>query len=164
MAGETDGIEKRVLLRAPLERVWTAVSDAREFGTWFGVVFDAPFAEGAHMRGKIVPTPVDAEVAELQKPHEGKSFEITVERVEPMRLLSFRWHPYAIDPAVDYSSEPTTLVTFQLERVPDGTLLTITETGFDRIPLSRRAEAFTANEGGWTQQAQLIAKYVTRAA
>ncbi len=116
------------------------------------------------MVGRIVPTQVDEEVAKLQKPYEGRAFEITVDRVEPERLFSFRWHPFAVDPAVDYSSEPTTLVVFELQEVEDGTLLTITESGFDGIPLARRAQAFTANEGGWTHQAKLIEKYLSYAA
>jgi uncharacterized protein YndB with AHSA1/START domain len=164
MEANTDRIEKRILLRAPLERVWRAVSDARQFGAWFGVAFDGPFAPGARMTGTIVPTKVDEEVAKLQKPHEGRAFEVTVDRIEPGRLFSFRWHPFAVDPSVDYSSEPTTLVVFELEEVAGGTSLTITESGFDRIPLARRAQAFTANEGGWTHQTKLIEKYLSHAA
>jgi uncharacterized protein YndB with AHSA1/START domain len=164
METNTDRIEKKVLLRAPLERVWRAVSDARQFGAWFGVAFDAPFAPGARMIGTIVPTKADEEVAKLQKPYEGRTFEITVDRIEPRRLFSFRWHPFAVDPAVDYSSEPTTLVVFELDEVAGGTSLTITESGFDRIPLARRAQAFTANEGGWTHQAKLIEKYLSHVA
>ena len=164
MGTNTDRIEKEVLLRAPLGRVWRAVSDAQQFGAWFGVAFEGPFAAGVAMTGKIVPTKADAEVAKLQKPHEGKSFEVTVERIEPERLFSFRWHPFAVDPGVDYLSEPTTLVEFMLEESSGGTLLTITESGFDRIPLARRAQAFTANEGGWTHQAKLIEKYLSHAA
>ncbi|MGD0674381.1 MAG: SRPBCC family protein [Polyangiaceae bacterium] len=164
MATDKDRIEKKVLLRAPLKRVWRAVSDAREFGSWFGVAFDGPFAQGTRLTGKIVPTQVDEEVAKLQKPHEGRAFEITVDRIEPERLFSFRWHPFAIDPAVNYSGEPTTLVLFELQEVEGGTLLTLTESGFDGIPLARRAQAFTANEGGWTHQAKLIAAYLAHAA
>ena len=164
MGTVSDRIEKTVLLRAPLERVWRAVSDAAEFGAWFGVAFDQPFAQGAHMVGRIVPTKADPEVAKLQEPHKGAKFEVTIERIEPRRLFSFRWHPFAVDPAFDYSTEPTTLVVFELREVPEGTQLTITESGFDRIPLQRRAEAFTANEGGWTHQVRLIGKYVSNAA
>ena len=156
----TDRIEKQVLLRAPLKRVWRAVSDSTEFGTWFGVKFDGPFAPGARMRAVITPTKVDAEVAKAQKAYEGTPFEITVEQMEPERLFSFRWHPYAIDPAADYSAEPTTLVAFALEEAADGVMLTITESGFDQIPIARRAKAFTANEGGWSKQVTLIEKYV----
>jgi uncharacterized protein YndB with AHSA1/START domain len=158
MAG--DRIEKQVLLRAPRERVWQAVSDAGQFGAWFGVAFDGPFAEGARLTGRIVPTAVDAAVARLQEPHAGKPFEFSVERIEPPRRISFRWHPYAVQPGVDYASEPTTLIVFELREVADGTLLTITESGFERIPLARRAEAFAANEGGWAMQTTLIEKYL----
>lgn len=156
----TDRIEKQILLRAPLARVWKAVSDAREFGLWFGVAFDGPFVAGQRLVGRVVPTTVDPEVAKLQAPHAGARFEITVERIEPMRRFAFRWHPFAVDPAIDYAQEPMTLVLFELEQVEGGTRLTISESGFDRIPLERRAKAFTANEGGWEKQAQLIAKYL----
>lgn len=162
MTSSTDRIEKRALLRAPLDRVWRAISDSGEFGSWFGVRFDGPFVAGAHLTGRIVPTTVDPEVAEGQRPYEGLRFDITVDRIEPMRLLSFRWHPYAVDPDVDYSSEPTTLVVFELEEAPDGTLLTITESGFDEIPLSRRATAFEMNEQGWKAQITLIEKYLAQ--
>jgi uncharacterized protein YndB with AHSA1/START domain len=159
----TDRIEKKVLLRAPLERVWRAVSDAGEFGSWFGVAFDGPFVAGTRLTGKIVPTRYDAETAKLQEPHEGKAFNWLVDRIEPMRRISFRWHPFAVDPKIDYSKEPMTLIVFTLEDAPGGTLLTITESGFDRIPLERRAQAFTANESGWTMQAKLIEKYLAAA-
>jgi uncharacterized protein YndB with AHSA1/START domain len=155
-----DRIEKKILLRAPLERVWHAIADADQFGTWFGVAFDGPFVAGARLTGRIVPTRVDPEVAELQKPHEGKAFEFFVYRIEPMRSISFRWHPYAVEPGVDYTKEPMTLIEFTLEEVPGGVLLTITESGFDTIPLERRAKAFAANDGGWAKQTQLIEKYL----
>jgi uncharacterized protein YndB with AHSA1/START domain len=164
MATNTDQIEKRILLRAPRERVWRAISDSKQFGSWFGVEFNGPFVAGARMPGRIVPTTVDAEVAKEQKPHKGMVFEFLVDRVEPMLLFSFRWHPYAVDPDVDYSTEPTTLVVFELEEVADGTLLTITESGFDRIALERRAKAFASNEQGWSAQAKLIEKYLVLAA
>src|SRR5216683_7153699 len=140
----TDRIEKKILLCAPRSRVWRALSDSTEFGTWFGMKFDGPFTPGTSMRGVIVPTTVNAEVAKAQKDHEGKPFEITIEQVEPERLFSFRWHPYAVERGVDYSAEPTTLVVFALEEVANGVMLTVTESGFDRIPLARRAKAFTA--------------------
>jgi uncharacterized protein YndB with AHSA1/START domain len=156
----TDRIEKKVLLHAPCERVWQAISDSARIGSWFGVAFDGPFAAGARLTGRIVPTSVDAEIAKLQKSHEGKPFEFFVDRIEPMRRLSFRWHPSAVEPGVDYSKEPTTLVVFELEKVPGGTLLTISESGFDQIPLERWAKAFAANEGGWAKQTTLIEKYL----
>jgi len=160
MTKTTDRIEKKILLRAPLDRVWRAISDAREFGAWFGVAFDGPFVAGQPITGKMTPTQVDAEVAKMQEPYEGRAFDITVDRIEPERLFSFRWHPFAIEPGVDYSKEPSTLVVFELTKVEGGTLLTITESGFDGIPLERRVKAFTANEGGWEKQTQLIEKYV----
>ena len=162
MATTSDRIEKKTLLRAPRSRVWRAISDAREFGRWFGVDFAAPFTAGAHMLGRIVPTTVDAEVAASQKPYEGKTFEITVERIEPERLFSFRWHPFAVDEKVDYSAEPTTLVELKLEDAPGGTLLTVVESGFDRVPLARRAKAFEMNEHGWAAQMKLVEKYVAQ--
>lgn len=155
-----DRIEKKILLQAPRERVWRAVSDATQFGAWFGVAFDAPFSEGARLGGRIVPTTVDAEVAALQKPYEGKTFEFLVDRVEPVRRISFRWHPFAVEAGIDYSQEPTTLIVFELEEVEGGTLLKISESGFDQIPLERRAKAFAANDGGWTLQTKLIEKYL----
>ncbi|HMG53768.1 MAG TPA: SRPBCC family protein [Kofleriaceae bacterium] len=160
----TDRIEKKVLLRAPRERVWRAISDAKQFGTWFGVEFDGPFVAGQRITGKMTPTKVDPEVARMQEPYAGMAFDYTVDRIEPMTLFSFRWHPFAIDPKVDYSKEPATLVVFELEEVTGGTQLTITESGFDRIPLERRAKAFAANEGGWQKQTELLAKYLEGAA
>jgi uncharacterized protein YndB with AHSA1/START domain len=159
----TDRIEKKIVLRAPPERVWLAISDAKEFGIWFGVAFDGPFTESARLTGKIVPTTVDAEVAKMQEPYAGKAFEWTVERIEPMRKISFRWHPYAVEEGVDYSKEPTTLIVFELAETAGGVLLTITESGFDQIPLARRAKAFTANERGWEMQTRLIEKYLGQA-
>src|ERR1035441_2440391 len=136
----TDSIEKKVLLRAPMKRIWHALSDSTDFGNWFGMKFEGPFSPGACMRGVIVPTTVDAEVAKAQKPYEGMPVEITIGQMEPERLFSFRWHPFAIEPGVDYSGEPTTLVVFRLEEVADGIMLTVTESGFDRIPLARRVK------------------------
>ena len=158
-----DRIEKKILLRAPLKRVWRALTDSREFGHWFGVKFDGPFSPGAHMRAEIVGTTVDAEVAKLQQAHRDIPFEIVIEQMEPERLFSFRWHPHAIERGTDYSAEPTTLVVFELEEVADGIMLTVTESGFDRIPLARRAQAFSANEGGWGIMVQMIQKYVRHA-
>ena len=164
MSSNTDRIEKKVLLRAPRERVWQAISDSKQFGSWFGVKFDEPFAADKRMIGKLVGTTVDPEVAKLQEVHRGKAFEFAVDRIEPQRLFSFRWHPHAIEPGVDYSNEPSTLVRFELEEVSGGTMLTVTESGFDRIPIERRAKAFAANEGGWTHQMKLIEKYLAIAA
>src|SRR5690242_7941803 len=146
----SDRIEKKIVLRAPRSRVWRAIANADEFGRWFGMTFDGPFVAGAPLRGVIQPTTVDAQVGTAQQAHAGMPFEISIDRIEPERLFSFRWHPFAIDRTVDYSSEPTTLVEFTLEDAPNGTALTVSESGFDRIPLARRAQAFTANDGGWT--------------
>jgi uncharacterized protein YndB with AHSA1/START domain len=155
----TDYIRKQQLLRAPLARVWSAIGDARQFGSWFGVQLDGPFTPGARLTGRIVPTTVDPEVAKMQEPYAGKEMAVLVDRVEPMRLLSFRWHPGIVERS-DWDTEPTTLVEFLLEAVPEGTLLTVTESGFDSIPLERRAKAFTENAEGWTHQMTLIAKYL----
>jgi uncharacterized protein YndB with AHSA1/START domain len=159
----TDRIEKKILLRAPRNRVWRAISDSGEFGSWFGVRFEGPFVAGALLRGVIVPTTVDAEVAKAQKPYEGTAFEIQVEQIEPERLFSFRWHPYSVEKGVDYSNEPTTLIAFVLEAQGNDTLLTVTESGFNRIPLARRAKAFEMNDGGWSAQMKLIEKYLRHA-
>jgi uncharacterized protein YndB with AHSA1/START domain len=158
----TDRIAKTILLRAPLKRVWRALSDSSEFGNWFGMRFKAPFAPGATMTAVIVPTTVNQEVAKMQKPYEGISFEIKIEQMQPERLFSFRWHPGAVEPGMDYASEPTTLVVFTLEKAPDGVQLTVSESGFDQIPLARRAKAFSANEGGWTLVIKLIEEYLAK--
>jgi uncharacterized protein YndB with AHSA1/START domain len=159
----TDRIEKKVLLHAPLKRVWTALANSTEFGTWFGMKFDGPFVPGALMRGVIVPTKVNAEVAKAQQKYDGRPVEITIEKMEPERLFSFRWHPYAIERGVDYSAEPTTLIELVLEEMKDGVMLTVTESGFDQIPLVRRVKAFTANEEGWGMVVKLLEEYLVRA-
>jgi uncharacterized protein YndB with AHSA1/START domain len=160
----TDRIEKKILLRAPRKRVWRALSDSTEFGTWFGMKFDGPFTPGARLRGTIVGTAVDADVAKAQKEHAGIPFEITVDRIEPERFFSIRWHPNAVERGVDYSHEPTTLIVFTLEEVANGVMLTVTESGFDQIPLARRAKAFQANEQGWGIVVKLLEKYLAQAA
>jgi uncharacterized protein YndB with AHSA1/START domain len=145
----TDRIEKRVVLRAPRTRVWRALTNAAEFGTWFRVKLEGAFAEGQPVRGKLsIPG------------YEHVTLEMLVERIDPERYFSYRWHPYAVDPAVDYSAEPTTLVEFTLEETDGGTALTIIESGFDRLPLARRADAFRMNDNGWTEQIKQLAKYV----
>ena len=148
----TDRIEKRVLLKAPRSRVWRALTDASEFNSWFGVRLTSPFAEGATVRGQIT-----------HPQYSHVTMEVFVDRIEPERYFSYRWHPYAVDAKKDYSPEPTTLVEFTLEEVEEGTALTIVESGFDRLPLTRRAEAYRMNEGGWTSQARNIERYVTTA-
>jgi uncharacterized protein YndB with AHSA1/START domain len=147
----SDRIEKKVVLRAPRARVWRAIADAEEFGKWFGVKLAGAFVEGAAVRGRIT-----------YPGYEHLTFEAWVERIEPERYFAYRWHPYAVDPKVDYSNEPTTLVEFRLEEAEGGTMLTIVESGFDRIPAGRRAEAFRMNDGGWTQQARNLEGHVAR--
>ena len=156
----TDRIEKEVVLRAPLERVWRAISDADEFGQWFGVRFDGPFVAGTAVTGAITPTTVDEEVARMQEPHAGKANTWQIVAVEPQRRLAFRWHPFAVDAGADYSQEPTTLVEFTLTQTDDGVLLRIVESGFDKIPAERRASAFEANSQGWAKQTELVRKYL----
>lgn len=156
----TDRIEKNVFLRAPQERVWRAISDAKEFGSWFGMALDGPFAPRKEIRGQIVPTTADADVAKMQEKYRGMPVAFFVEEIAPMHTFSFRWHPFAIESDVDYSHEPMTLVTFTLAPADGGTKLTITESGFDSIPLARRADAFEANEEGWAAQLMLIEKYL----
>ena len=156
-----DRIEKKVLLQAPRSRVWRALTDSAEFGHWFGVKFDTPFAPGRAMHGVLVGTAVDATVAAAQQAYAGWPFDITIDRIEPERLFSFRWHPFAGERGFDYTTEPTTLVVFELEEVSGGVLLTVTESGFEGIPLDRRAKAFTGNEQGWDMMVGVIEKHVT---
>ncbi|HEX3902418.1 MAG TPA: SRPBCC family protein [Polyangia bacterium] len=163
METKPDRIVKTVLLRAPLERVWRAISEAQQFGAWFGVAFEGPFVAGATLVGRIVPTQADAEVARTQEPYRGARFEIVVDHIEPLRRFAFRWHPFAVEGDVDYSQEPMTLVAFELEEAAGGTTLTITESGFEALPASRRAKAFTMNEQGWAAQAKLVEKYLSHA-
>ncbi|MDN7427201.1 vanillate O-demethylase oxidoreductase VanB [Burkholderia sp. AU16741] len=160
MIQQTDRIEKQALLAASPDRVWAAVSHSGEFGQWFGVSFDGPFEAGQPLFGRITPTRVDDDVAKAQEPYAGTVFEIVVDRIEPKQLFSFRWHPFAIDPDVDYASEPMTLVTFTLAAQAGGTLLTVAETGFDQLIEARRATARDMNDQGWAAQMTLIAKYL----
>jgi len=155
-----DAIEQTTVLDAPVAQVWRAISDSARFDAWFGVALDQPFVAGREALGRIVPTTVDPAVAQLQEPHRGKPWRVWVDQIEPERLFSFRWHPFAIDPARDYGAEPTTLVRFDLAEGAGGTRLTVTETGFDAIPADRRAQALAANAGGWAHQVQLIAQYL----
>jgi uncharacterized protein YndB with AHSA1/START domain len=155
-----DKIEKTATLKAPLEKVWKAISDSAAFGTWFGMTIDGPFVEGQTVIGAIAKTQVDDEIAKQQEPFVGMRCELRIERVVPPKLLAFRWHPGA-DPDMGPDA-PMTLVSFALEEVPGGTRLTITESGFEALPLERRAKAFTENEGGWEAQLSLVAKYLAR--
>lgn len=145
----TDRIEKTVELKAPVSRVWRALTDYREFGEWFRVRLEGPFEPGKVARGRIT-----------YPGYEHVVFEAAVQKMEPERLFSYTWHPYAIDPKVDYSGEPPTLVEFTLEEVPGGTRLRVVESGFDKIPAKRRAEAFRMNEGGWRAQMGNIERYL----
>lgn len=145
----TDRIEKRVVLHAARTRVWRALTNAEEFGAWFRVKLEGAFAEGKPVRGRLsIPG------------YEHVTLEMLVERIDPERYFSYRWHPYAVDPAVDYSSEPTTLVEFTFEETDGSTAVTIVESGFDRIPLARRVEAFRMNDEGWAGQIKHLARYV----
>jgi len=145
----SDCIEKRIELRAPVARVWRALTDHVEFGIWFRVRLDGPFAVGQQARGTVT-----------YPGYEHVTWQATVQQIEPERLFSFTWHPYAVDPKADYSLERPTLVEFRLEPTPGGTLLTLTESGFDHVPAHRRAEALRMNDRGWTTQMQNIAQHV----
>jgi len=148
---DTNRIDKEILLHAAPSRVWRALTDAGEFGTWFRVKLDAAFAVGRRVTGHVT-----------YPGYEHLTFEVTVERMDPEDYFSFRWHPYAIDLAIDYSAEPTTLVEFRIEAVEGGTLLKVTESGFERIPAGRRAEAIRMNDGGWATQINNIRDHVAR--
>jgi len=156
----TDCVVKTVFLKAPRERVWQAITDSSRFGAWFGVEIDGPFVAGKEATGRIAPTKVDADVAKHQDSYRGVPWRAMVERIEPMTLFSFSWHPYAVDPTTDYSQEPMTLVTFELQDAEGGVLLTITESGFERLPATRRAQALESNDIGWGHQTRLIEKYL----
>ncbi|OBG27605.1 SRPBCC family protein [Mycobacterium sp. 852002-51057_SCH5723018] len=154
----TDRIEKQVLLRAPLDRVWRAVSDAEHFGRWFGVRFDGPFVAGQPVTATITPTTVDDQVAKRQEPHAGVRSTWQIVAIEPPRRFAYRWQPCAGEPDVD--EDATTLVEFALSETPDGVLLTITESGFDAIPAARRSSAFESNSEGWAIQTDLVRRYL----
>ena|SRR5437016_8224161 len=145
----TDRIEKKILLRAPRARVWRALTEAAEFGTWFRVALDSGFAVGQGTTGRVT-----------YPGYEHLTFEVMVERMDLEKLFSYRWHPYAVDPKVDYSKEPTTLVEFRLEPEAGGTHLTVSESGFDRIPAGRREEAYRMNSQGWAVQLENIQRHV----
>jgi uncharacterized protein YndB with AHSA1/START domain len=144
-----NAIEKQVELKAPLQRVWRALTDYREFGEWFRVKMQQPFVEGQISRGRLL-TPA----------YDHLTFEVTVVRLQPESLFALTWHPYAVDPGTDYAHETPTLVEFRLQKTATGTLLTLTESGFDKIPAHRRDEALRMNSGGWEQQMKNIERYV----
>jgi uncharacterized protein YndB with AHSA1/START domain len=152
MNTSTDRIERQILLKAPRARVWRALTNAEEFGHWFGVnLKDKTFAVGKRTQGQIT-----------YPGYEHIVFEIVIERMEPEKLLSWRWHPAAIEKSVDYSQEPTTLVVFELKEVEGGILLSVVETGFDKLPPARRVDAFRMNGSGWDEQMQNIEKHVAK--
>ena len=165
-----DKIEKQVLLRAPVSRVWQAIANAKEFGRWFGVNLNGDFVPGQPMMGTFSNLPSEAAIQDYQKnvglpPSKVKMPEsslvfCTPERIEAERYFSFRWIPYSIDADADPHDEPTTLVEFFLQATPEGTLLTIIESGFDRVPAHRRQRAFRMNEGGWAAQTENVRNYV----
>jgi uncharacterized protein YndB with AHSA1/START domain len=146
---DTDRIEKRIELNAPVSRIWRALTDHQEFGEWFRVKLDGPFVPGQVSRGHIT-----------YPGYEHLKWEAVVQKMEPQKLFSFTWHPYAVEPDKDYSSEASTLVEFKLEEAANGTLLLLTESGFDKIPGERRFEAFRMNEGGWEEQMKNIERHV----
>ena len=137
----TDRIEKRIELKAPVARVWRAITDHEEFGAWFRVKLEGPFVPGQVARGQVT-----------YPGYEHVVWQATVQQMEPEHLFSFTWHPCAVDPGTDYSQEPPTLVEFRLQPTATGTLLILTESGFDKIPAGRRPEAFRRNDSGWTEQ------------
>ncbi len=153
MSPSTDRIEREILLKASPARVWRALSNAEEFGNWFGVALKGKsFAAGQRVQGSFT-----------YPGYEHLVFDVMIVRMEAERLLSLRWHPAAMDPSADYSKEPATLVEFALKKVEGGTLLSLVESGFDGIPPARRLEAFRMNSGGWDIQMKSIEKYVATA-
>jgi uncharacterized protein YndB with AHSA1/START domain len=150
MNTSTDRIERKILLKAPRARVWRALSNAAEFGSWFGVDFKGKtFVAGKPVRGQVT-----------YPGYEHIAMEVLIEKIVPEQILSWRWHPAAIDPSVDYSQEPMTLVVFELKDGEGGTLLTVVESGLDKIPLARRADVFRMNSSGWDEQMKSIEKHV----
>jgi uncharacterized protein YndB with AHSA1/START domain len=168
----SDRIEKKVVIRAPVPHVWRAISDATEFGKWFGVALEGDFAVGRTVRGTWNEGLTEGRIREAEKKAgltpgqvklpSGPAVFCTVERIEPEHTFSFRWIPYGIDADVEPTTEPTTLVEFHLEKAADGTLLTIVESGFDRVPAHRRERAFRMNSGGWAAQAESLRNHVER--
>ena len=169
----SDRIEKSVTLRAPLARVWRAISDAREFGRWFGFTLEGAFVEGQTITGTFDGKLDEASIIDHQKSLGLKASKLrlpdknsvfcTVQKIEPERYFSFRWIPYGIDAEADPTNEPTTLVEFRLEPVAEGTRVDIVESGFDQVPEHRRERAFRMNQGGWAAQAENLSKYVAGA-
>jgi uncharacterized protein YndB with AHSA1/START domain len=138
-------------VKAPVSRVWRALTDYQQFGEWFCAKMDGPFLPGQAVRG-VTTYPG----------YEGHKFDVVVQKVEPERLFSFTWHPYSVDPKIDYSKEPPTLVEFKLEQTEDGTVVLLSESGFEKVPEGRRLEAFRKNDEGWTEMIESLANYVTK--
>ena len=169
----TDRIEKRITLRAPVSRVWRAISDSKEFGRWFGFTLEGPFVAGQAIRGTFDMKLDEGELIDAQKRAgiapsgiklpQGKFLFGIVDRIEPETMFSYRWIPYGIDAEADLENEPMTLVEFRLESVAEGTALTVVESGFDRVPAHRRARAFFMNQGGWAAQVENLRKYLDAA-
>lgn len=147
----SDRIEKRLELKAPVSRVWRALTDYREFGEWFRVKLEGPFVVGEISRGYMT-----------YPGYEHLRWEVVVQRMETERLFSFTWHPYAVDSQKDYSAETPTLVEFRLEPARKGTLLVLTESGFDQVPSERRVDALRMNDGGWTEQMKNVESYLAQ--
>ena len=145
-------IEKRVEIKAPVARVWKALTDYKQFGQWFGVKIEGPFVVGQIATGHIT-----------HPGYEHLKWDVVIKEIQAESLFSFSWHPYAVDPELDYSVEAPTLVEFRLQPIAVGTLLTVVESGFDKVPEHRRNEAFRMNEDGWNQQMSNIDNYVTAA-
>ncbi len=150
---QSDRIHKQIIINAPRSRVWRALTDAQQFGQWFGVKVNGTFAPGRRLQGQVT-----------HKGYEHLTWDVTIEQMEPERLFSWRWHPGAVEAGRDYSAEPTTLVVFELKDVDGGTLLTVDETGFDRLPPERLSDAYRQNDEGWAAQMQFIQQYVGRPA
>lgn len=146
-----DRIEKQIEIKAPVSRVWRALTDSREFGQWFQAKIEGPFVAGKMVKGQ-----------NAYPGYEHLKFELSIQKIEPETYFSYKWHPYPADPKIDYSKEELTLVEFRLEPTKTGCILTVTESGFDKIPAGRRPEAFRMHEGGWSEQMGNIAKYVTQ--
>lgn len=143
-------IEKRIELKASVSKVWQALTDYRQFGEWFRVKIDGPFEVGHPSRGRIT-----------YPGYEHVEWNVVIKAIEPERYFAYTWHPYAVEPGKDYSHETPTLVEFTLEATSTGTLLTVSESGFDKIPADRRSEAYRMDDGGWTEQMHNIERYVS---
>ncbi|MBT2342165.1 MULTISPECIES: SRPBCC family protein [Pseudomonas] len=149
----SDRIERKILLKVPRAQVWRALANAEAFGQWFGVALEGKrFVAGERTQGQIT-----------YPGYQHLIWDVAVERVEPERVFAFRWHPYAIEPQVDYSQESETLVQFELEDMDGGTLLKVVESGFNEIPEARRLKAFRMDSRGWDEQMANIEAFLSKA-